>query len=197
MKHSGSGRYIGPAAMLLLAACASTEFKSTWKDPAYDLSKVHKVLVMGVGPKETTQKLLEDAFSSNLARKKVQGVPSYAVAAASAKLDEAAWKRVVDAQGMDAVLVSRLVDVKPVEAETASKSPGDDPYNAGWYGFYGRNDLSETPGIHTYAVIYTKLFDAKTGKVVWSAISDTRLSKETPQLAREFAELVVDTLYKP
>lgn len=191
---------------LALAACATTRFESTWKDPAFNFKGLRKVLVMAVVEKPENQKLLEDEFSKNLAKHGAQGVPSYSFAKEGHTITEEGWKQIVVEQKMDAVVVSRLTDVETIEKDVAPQVYVSGGYGSpyaygGYYGYYNHSyQMVSQPGYTTreeFAVVETRVFDAATGKVIWSGDSRTTLGPgfKAGALVREFAQLVVNAIY--
>src|SRR5262252_6801738 len=64
-------------ALALLAACASTQLKDTWKDPGFAGPPMHKLLVVGAFKSDLNRRVFEDAFVGALTAAKTGAEVSY------------------------------------------------------------------------------------------------------------------------
>jgi hypothetical protein len=220
MKHKVlfSGIFFLIAAFL--AACATTTLTSVWKDPAYQGGQIRKVLVMGISDKPAIKRLYEDGFVNALKLKGVDAVPGYAVLPSEGIPDKEDIRSKVTEFNIDAILITRMVDKKTVDTyyppETVSPAPPPQPYPPGYYhpGYYppGRyndwyryySDVYQpvtTPGYQVQdeiVVLETNLYEAKTDKLIWSALSDTFVETfdrgSSGQMIQAFIQVIIKKL---
>ena len=77
------------AAILMLAACASTTLTNSWRDPAYKGPLLKKVMVMAVSTQPSVRRVFEDEFVSELKAAGVEATASYTLIGQDGKADEA------------------------------------------------------------------------------------------------------------
>jgi hypothetical protein len=155
-------KYVAAAA--LTAACSTpTTLSDVWRDPSYTASPMKKILVFGAVNSDTNRRTLEDTFASSLARHNVQSMAAYH--AFPGKPDRNAAREYLRAQGFDGALVVKYEGTKT----RTTIEPGADfgyYYDDLWGGGY----YIETDQL---VKVETSLWDVSSGKVVWSAVSDT------------------------
>jgi hypothetical protein len=194
--------------VIVLAGCSNTQLKSNWSESGYSFRDLKNVLVLAVAPTDGSgARTAEDAFAKNIAKHNVRATPSYSLASQNAKLSQDDWRRIVSENGFDAVLVARLIDMKTVEREvppTTVVHPGlpTHGYGAGWYGYYNSSyEMISQPGYTVkdkVAVIETKVYDAKSEKMIWAGSSDTKVDPDANRdaLIRQFAKKVTDSIFE-
>lgn len=183
-----------------LLGCASTTMVHTWTDPAYSGPPMKKVMIIGVAASDANRRIFEDTFRGELAREKVDAISSYTVLPSS-QLTEEDIKSKVRELGVDGVLISRVVDQKTVETiyppttTYMGGSPYWPDYYGGYYGYYSNAySVYTSPGYVTttdYVYVETNLYDARTGKLVWTGLSESAIE---PGRADELLEGVVGVL---
>ncbi len=98
-------------AALLLSACATTTFESTWKAP--DAAPVRlagkKVAAIFMSRDPATRRRAEDAMAREITARGAEGVPSYTVLSDADVRDEAAARAKLDEQGFSGTVVMRVV----------------------------------------------------------------------------------------
>jgi hypothetical protein len=155
-------RYFAGAA--LVAACSTpTTLSDVWRDPSYAASPMKKILVFGAVNSDTNRRTLEDTFASSLARHNVQATAAYH--AFPGQPDRNAAREYLRAEGFDGALV---VKYEGTHTQTTIQ-PGADFGNY-YDGLWGPGYYVETDQL---VKVETSLWDAHSGKVVWSAVSDT------------------------
>jgi hypothetical protein len=179
--------------LVLAGACASTKFTSVYVDKGFAGPAFDKLLVVGLGASEGGRAVFENAVADKLAAQGVLGVASANVIVAIEDVSRANLERWVRTDGYDAVLVARLVDVKK---ETSYQPPTYTDFY-GYWGSYGSYVTS--PGYvleTTTLLVETTLFDAATGKVVYSAQSETFQPRSRDAMIGELVPLLVGDLTK-
>jgi hypothetical protein len=183
---------------LFASACTATKFENTWKDPSFQPGSYKRVLVVGIGKKPTNVGRLERAFAENLTQHNASAMVGAPLKPRPEPWNEAELRKVVADQNADAVLLSRLRYIDKTEKEPAH-TVAITGASYDYYGYYYDSvTLADSPEpiTHEFAVIETKLFDAKTGKPVWSAKTRTSLDNDdTSAVIKDFAKAVTAEIY--
>jgi len=185
-----NGKLIGVAAalgLLVLASCSLTNLNAVWKDPQYQGGKLKNVLVIGASKNEVVRRILEDEFSARFKSRGTNAIASYTVFPSQNTLDKDTIESKSRALGLDAMLIAKVVDTK-TKQELTSASSGyyyRDTYFYDWPNRYSRFYSGPYPGrfyndrlyYSEYEVVNleTTIYDTQTGKMIWSARSDTVL----------------------
>jgi hypothetical protein len=181
-----------------LTACASTSFKSVWKDPAAGPVEItgRKVVTVLVSEKRAARLGAEDAVARYLNSLGAQATPSFQVLAPEATKEEAKAK--LESDGFDAAVVMRVTD----KAQEIYSTPG--VYSPAMYGgYYGRGwgygmAYGTGPEIRTDTKIYveTLVFSLKADKLVWAGVSETTNPSDVDKFATEVATKAIDEMKK-
>ena len=99
-------------ALAWLGACASTQLKDTWKDPAFTGPPMKQVLVIGASKSEVNRRVFEDAFAGALKGAGTAAVPSYPTLPEAGAVSNERVGEAVKSSGADAVLVTRVLRVR-------------------------------------------------------------------------------------
>jgi len=190
-------------AVLLLSACASTQFNAQWLNPeAGSRLPVKSVLVIGISRDTTARRVYEDTMVAQLAARGVRAQPSYRSLPDDGPAAQPAIERAVRDAGADAVLISRAISV----TSEVRVSPGmvmGPPFGFGWgggfYGFYNgmwASAYAIPPSVYTVQniVVDTRLFDAKDSMVLWSGSSTTTPTSGMQATIADFAAALVAAL---
>ena len=172
--------WIGIAA-LLVTACATTKVLNVWKDEAFRGRMYSRVLVVGVIEEPAYRRLFENEMVEMLKRAGVDAHASYEIFPNTDQINEIAAVEQVRARGIDAVLVTRLVDTRSetiyTPGTTYIEPVGGRWGHSGWYGYYGGSyQVMSTPGHTTeYSITTaeTHFFDVAAEKPAWTAITET------------------------
>lgn len=181
---------------LLGAGCASTSLSGVWKAPDTG-GKVKKVLVIGLTRSDTGRRALERQFVSKLSQEKTAAVDSSRYEPDGSQLSREKVAEIIQREGFDAVLLSRLVDV---HREANYVPSGYATYGgAGFYGYYGYAwPAVYSPGYVTETTnvqVETQLFRIRDqGSLVWSTISKTVDPSGIDDAAEGIAGAVVSRL---
>jgi hypothetical protein len=101
--------------------------------------------------------------------------------------------------GADALLLARLVDRKTVQ-EYVPGTPYYPPMSyRNWQNYYGGYSPAYSPG-YTTEIVYTiaeaNLYDTATGKIVWSAVTETEMSGNDQKAIRSYASELLEAMRK-
>ncbi len=162
------------AAAVLITACSATKFTSIWRDEAYEGNPV-KVMVIGVSRTPARGRLFEDEFVKELEEQGIGAVAGYTVMPDHPTVDIGAIRDKATGAGADAVLVT-----KPIGTRTST--------TGGPWGTYQDE----------YLDIQTNIYDVKSGKMVWTATSETLMTSYASNEAqiRTFVKTIVKRLLK-
>lgn len=206
---------IATAALLLLAGCAtrSTTLDARWVNPEFAGQRsVRSVMVMAAVRDSTNRRNFEDRMVAVLSASGVKAVPSYKFISTDGPVTEDQLRSAMAEAGAVHALVSRIinvtteVNVTPGMVMGPTWTPGwgwNSGWGPGWSGFarYHNATWATTvpPRVTTTQSVHsdTRLFDAGTASVVWSAATTTSTGFDSvPQMIEQFVDLIVETLKK-
>jgi hypothetical protein len=185
-------------ALSLLVSCTSTEIVSSWKDPATTISgnQIDKILFIALVKNESYRRVIEDKL---VALSKGKGVASYTFVTGSnlTKTDKEAITQRLKADGIDLIVIMRLLDVK---AETRYV-PGSGMYGYGgyWGGYSYAAPMYYTPGYYTTDKKYlveTNVYSVKQDKLVWSGTTSSMNPSKIETTTAEIADAVIEKMTK-
>jgi hypothetical protein len=187
--------------LLTTAGCATTQLKSVWKDEAFQ-DQLAQVLVIGCAEQPTIRRTFEDEFCKQLRAQGVEAVASYTVLPSTEQFqDEEAVKAKVQKLGVDAVLVTRLIDRKTVELYYPPEMEYRVPsgyHRGGWHGYYMDSyERVSRPGRTVEQQLLTaetNIYEADTEKLIWSALSETLVEGASDTVIRSFVKVIVQNL---
>jgi hypothetical protein len=190
---------LGAIAAAVLASCATTSLLTSWVDPEASGRKLGNVLVVGVARSATARRQFEDGFARVLASRQIGALTSYVQLPDPAAIDEAAVKPIAQKEKVTHVLIVRLVDHKTVTTYVPPArtyyGPGYYPgyYNT-WPGYYNYGYATAIRPGYTYETDYvnleTNVYDAATGRIVWSGLTQTELGSRVQEQIDEFIEVI-------
>ena len=209
---------VATTALVLVAfsGCATTTLETAWKAPEVGSIKFTKILLIAIAPVDSLRRPAEDAMKAQITT--VPAVASYEVLPAVAdQVDPKKVAEVIKTDGFDGIVVMRLVSMEdeltynaggymPTSYYSFSSyySPGYAlaPYYRGGYGAgygagYGYGGMPMTyeyvPPSITKDVLMnleTAIYDAKTGKLIWTGMTKTTNPSERNNTIPEVAAAV-------
>ena len=182
---------------LWLCGCATNSIKQSWKSPAYQSGQVQKIAVVAVDERGLVRQGFENRLVTEMRAHGQGSITTFnLLGLPDIKADKEAAATQFRNAGADAVFVLRLVDSvtyeHQVQATPSLYVPTLDGYAGyGWYDAYSVAFMNM--GVvysQTTREIYldSSLFDLKTGKRLWSAVTVTALKETADRLE------VVDSL---
>lgn len=182
--------------LALLNACTTTTLKSVWRDTAFD-GYITTIMVTGVAARHDIRQFFEKEFVKQFkeagveAMASVESIPSEDQLEASAILDE------VRKRGIDMIMVTHLVkfDDKSIDPTGGSGGIFQTYYHNVSITILGSGNydpgIQRTPGV----TLMTKIYEAKTEKLVWSAESkslDPNFSKY--DMVKSLSKAIINSL---
>ncbi len=169
---------------IFITSCATTTLLSTWRDDGYG-GPVKKVLIMGVAEKPSMRKVFEQEFVNQLKERGVEAVASYWTIPSDKMMDKNTVQLKIQDLNVDSILITQLVETKTVTS-----------YYSDWYDHYtqsyGRRFVDQVVNLET------SLYEAETGKLVWSALSETVIMEEDSRYrkVKSFIKTMVNNMSK-
>jgi hypothetical protein len=175
-----------------LGACATTQLKDSWKDPAFTGPPLKHLLVIGAFKGEVNRRIFEDAFVSAFKADGTAAEPSYQTLPEGGAIPNERVQAAVRSTGADAVLVTRLLRVRrDVNVMPSYVAPGF--YGAGFRGWYGGAYAMAPADVTVYDVltIESTLWNMRTDKPVWSGTSEMTAPSSVAKASNELAAVLI------
>jgi len=160
-------------ALLGAGSCASTDFKSTWKDPEAGPVELQgkRMAAFAVTKNQSMARAAEDAMAGALAKQGVQAIPGYQLAPGG-YTDTAVLKEKLKAANVDAAVVMRVVGRR----QEVDYVPTGPTYGS-FYGYwdYGWGAVG-SPGYLTtdeIVSVETLVYSVPDNKLIWAGVSET------------------------
>jgi hypothetical protein len=198
-----------------LAGCASnpTRLDAKWINAEFAGKRsAQDVLVLAAVPDVTMRRLFEDRMTARLRGAGVKAVQSYTVIPQDGPVSEERLRQAVASAGMSFALATRIINVTtqvnvvpgmvvgPAWGPGWGWAPGWGPGWGGFAGFYNTAwGPAIPPQITTSQNVHadTRLFDARSAVVIWSAATTTVTGFDSvQQIIEQFVELLVATMTK-
>ena len=183
------------SATLMLTACASTTFTSTWKAP--DAQAVDptgkKVAAVYMTTDESSRRAAEDILAKKLTERGAQGVASYTIIDSSVASDVDRTKKQLADAGVDGVVIMRVLGEKERTRVTYTGAPwGYAPYYRRWSSYWGFGwgapyspaEVSTTTELSIETLVYSLTRD----ELLWAGTSRTTDPGKISRLVDEIAD---------
>ena len=174
----------------LMMSCAGTEVSQIRVDDTYKGQPVSNILVIAITGNEHNRRSYEKKF---VARLKSVGVDAVASETALSmppdlQLKKEAILDAVDQYKNDAVVITQLISKEKEDVFTRGGGR-----RIGFFSYTRDPGYSTT---NTTVRLETNLYDAKTGKLIWSGQSKTMSSDSTDQIINEVIRAVISNWQK-
>ena len=169
----GKGTIFLVVLLMVIAGCMETRFPDVWVDETYQRRPINDVLVMAIFP-SPERKMVEDEMARQLRSRGVNTVLSYVEFPGKQPSEDEVMSQ-PNKIGINAVLVTKFI-----KREYKSTSNPNDPYHP------------DNP--QPFAIIETSLYDVKTQKKIWSALSETWIIGMDNRLTSSFVSAVLKKL---
>ena len=170
----------------LIISCAGTEISQTQVDDAYKGQPVSNILVIAITGNEHNRRSYENKF---VARLKSVGVDAFASEESvpmppDLQLKKETILNAVDQYQNDAVIITQLIGKEQEDVYTRG--------GAARLGFFSYTRDPGTSSTNTTVRLETNLYDAKTGKLIWSGQSKTMSKESTDKIINEVIKAVIN-----
>ena len=172
----------------LIISCAGTDVTQKQVDDAYKEKPVSDILVIAITGNEHNRRSFEKKFVAHLKSVGVDAVASEESIPMPPDLD-LKKETILDAVNQyenDAVIITQLTGKE-----------ARDVYNRGGVTRMGYFSYSRNPGYSSTSTtvrLETNLYDAKTGKLIWSGMSKTLSKDSTDQIMNDVIKAVITKL---
>ena len=191
--------------VFLLTGCGDTHVTGVWKKSDFVGQPFQSILIVGLAKDKSATNIWEDIMADQLKQNGVNVATSTKCFPSDNDVTKGEILNYVKDKGMDAVLVTRLVDTK----EEKGYYPPTGGYSGGGYyggprhGYYNNfgsyYDTVYTPGYtttYTTVILETNLYDTASQELVWSMSSDTFDPASSNKLSQSVSKQVVKALQK-
>ena len=191
---------------LILGCSSSTQFSASWTNPDYlDPTPPKSILVIGVAENQANRRMYEAALAQRLEEHGVTAYQSVMLLPTSEKLQKEDVVAAVKEKNIDAVLVTRVLDINrqknyvPPSTTVYSAYPGyGHAYYGSYYGYYHHSYSVVTSPGYTYTdvtvILETNLYDASNESIAWSGQSATFNPEDVHEVIGPTAKLIVNKL---
>lgn len=192
------------AATLLFGS--STKLAMSWKNPSYSPTrKLHRVLALGFSNRVEIRADFEDALAAELASKGLEAIAGNTILLRpqGTKLDLNYLREQIQANQIEAVVVSRLIKV-----DTVTYVPGEAyvvpfPYYNTFYDYYGTlypvvcspDYLEKEKKVRVETNLYY-VNGEPDGQLIWTGMTETLNRSDVHKAIRGFVNLVVTRMQK-
>ena len=172
----------------LIISCAGTDVTQKQVDDAYKEKPVSDILVIAITGNEHNRRSFEKKFVAHLKSVGVEAVASEESIPMPPDLDlkKETILNAVNQYENDAVIITQLTGKE-----------ARDVYNRGGVTRMGYFSYSRNPGYSSTSTtvrLETNLYDAKTGKLIWSGMSKTLSKDSTDQIMNDVIKAVITKL---
>ena len=192
MKRNSGNAFALFIAALLFAGCATTEVTSYWKDTGYH-KQPHKILVIALLKNKDYRTALEDEFALQLDKKGLAVTTGSRAFTESTPGNKAELNRYLRDHGYDSFLLVRIVAWKDLVANAPETGPT-------WPDFYSLdNDIDSLPdtGVQErIAMAEANLYDAATGKLFWTAATQTPIDEINHDLMVDYVVEIIKQMQR-
>jgi PBP1b-binding outer membrane lipoprotein LpoB len=172
----------------LIISCAGTEVTQKQVDDAYKEKPVSDILVIAITGNEHNRRSFEKKFVAHLKSVGIEAVASEESIPMPPDLDlkKETILNAVNQYKNDAVIITQLIGKE-----------ARDVYNRGGVTRMGYFSYSRNPGYSSTSTtvrLETNLYDAKTGKLIWSGVSKTLSKDSTDRIMNDVIKAVITQL---
>lgn len=184
-------------ALFWVGSCATTEFKSTWKDPEAGPVQLQgkRVATFVVTNNEALARSAEDAAARALAERGVQAIPGYKLIPAGQATDKEALQKKLSAEQVDGAVVMRVVDRRQ-EVNYVPTGPSYGSFYGYWdYGWsaVGSPGYMETD---TIVSVETLVYSVPQNKLIWGGVSETFEPGKVDKVTKEIIDKAAKEMKK-
>jgi hypothetical protein len=191
-------------AVFLMAGFGSTKLAFSWRNPNAPSGPFKNIMVLALNGQAANRAQFEDVLTAAVTKTGMQAVQSYSLIPrpnlTPINMDQ--LRNVVQGQGFDAVLVSRIVQYHKTVHEVQDPVFPLESYYGTLYGYYGfTSQMVYSPSYlqtEQKVQVETNLYATTTpeGVLVWTGTSDTTNPRSVNDAINAIAKLVAQELQK-
>jgi hypothetical protein len=178
-------------ASLLVAGCATTELKDSWRNPEVATIQFQKVVVLAITGGAALRQSAEDELVRQAPRS--NAVAAYTFISDQDLGNTEKLKQLVKEAGFDGAIVFRILGTEKQQTYVPGHYTGAGP---GLWGYYGAAwPLAMDPGYvvtNTFVEVETRVYSVADEKLVWAGRSETM----DPRSVRELVDAVAKAVAK-
>jgi len=181
-----------------LGACATTEFKSVWKDPSVQHLEFQgkRVATFVVTKDVARRRAAEDALANELQKRGVRAAPGYQLIPDENLTNKEAIRQRLEAMGIEGAVVMRIVDRR----QEVSYVPPSGPYYGSFYGYWDYGwAATASPGYmrsDTIVSVETLVYSVPQDKLLWGGVSETTDPGKLDKFVREVVDATAKEMKK-
>jgi hypothetical protein len=187
-----------------MAGFSSTKLAYSWRNPNAPSGPFKNIMVLALNGQAANRAQFEDTLTAAITKSGVQAVQSYSLIPRPnlTPIDMDQLRNVVQGQGFDAVLVSRIVEYHKTVHQVQDPIFPLEPYYATLYGYYGfASPMVYSPSYlqtEQKVQVETNLYaTAKPdGVLVWTGTSDTVNPRSVNDAINAIVKLVAQEIQK-
>ncbi len=191
--------------VVVLSACSNTKFTKQWIDKDFDGQPYDDILVLVVDEKMGYRQDAEDYIVQKLNEVGNNAMQSYDILPKTETIDENMVGKAIDGLQLDAVIVMYATGITEEEYYVPTRRFGvyagygyDHAHYGSFYDYYPHAfNYVYVPGYdnrHYVVTLETSLFDLNTGKMLWSAQSNTFAPESVDDVIQGITELSINEL---
>ncbi|HOD36529.1 MAG TPA: DUF4136 domain-containing protein [Syntrophales bacterium] len=187
------------ALTFLLTSCTSTKLVETWRDKQFKGPAFKKIMVVSLMKQPDTRQRVEDEFAGQLNARGVNSITCHSCIPDIKNVTRDEIVKAVGRTGMEGVLVVELrqagvrVETVRTERPTLGDSIGLDSYLLKATSLSDDSTMVKRDEVVT---ISARLFDARTGKLIWYSNTETVDPGKKEREIESFVKIILKALQK-
>jgi hypothetical protein len=194
------------ASCLIMSSCASTQVQRVWTDETSQGVRLNSVIIVVLVREQSTRRMFESEFARYFKHRGIKAVESFqdfGIETFYEKDSRDAFLAKMQEKGIDAVLMTRIVDRRTKEEIIPGMTitTGIGMWGgsaAAVYSFPGPSAPTTQGYSHedNFLGLETNVFDARTEKLLWSIRTETRISGPPQEEIKPYVALVEEKIFK-
>jgi len=185
----------------LLSGCSDTSITGLWKKSDFVGQPFKSILVIALADKEASRNIWEDLLATQLSQSGVKAIKSFQAFPGDKEITKEEVVEYVKQQGIEAVLVTRLVDTNKTKVSFPSTGGSYGHYYNSFGSYYPRAYSSShwqgsNAKTFTSVILETNLYQSSTQDLVWSFNSDTFDAVSVEKIVKSVGKKMVNQLKK-
>ena len=161
--------------LLLLAACTTTKVLNEWRNTNGADTRFGHIVMVALFKQDQTRRMFEDEFAWQISNQGQMVTRSYNLVPSLNENTTGRIATIAQAVGADGILTIRMVNSKQ-PTETAADNSHLVSMNLSGFLQHSWKDNYDPPELmtNTVMIVESRLFDAKSGKLVWSLATQSK-----------------------